>query len=161
MGTANATSAGWGNLGGGVTQIIMPLVFAAFVALGYSDYDRAGASRWSWPALVCFITGIAYYFVTQDLPDGNFKELRGRGVIRGRDETKDTRGTFLDRRARLRRVWACSSWSMQPCFGIELTINNIAALYYIDNFGLGLKTAGPGRRPLRPDEHLRANHRRA
>ena len=28
------------------------------------------------------------------------------------------------------------------CFGIELTINNIAALYYKDYFGLSLKTAG-------------------
>ena len=28
------------------------------------------------------------------------------------------------------------------CFGVELTINNIAALYYIDFFGLGLKSAG-------------------
>ena len=28
------------------------------------------------------------------------------------------------------------------CFGIELTINNIAALYFMDYFDLGLKTAG-------------------
>ena len=28
------------------------------------------------------------------------------------------------------------------CFGIELTINNIAAIYYMDYFDLGLKTAG-------------------
>ena len=37
VGTANATSAGWGNLGGGVTQMVMPLIFAAFVGLGYSS----------------------------------------------------------------------------------------------------------------------------
>ena len=34
VGTANATAAGWGNLGGGVTQIAMPLVFTAFMRFG-------------------------------------------------------------------------------------------------------------------------------
>ena len=30
VGTANAAAAGWGNLGGGVTQMVMPLLFAGF-----------------------------------------------------------------------------------------------------------------------------------
>src|SRR6478736_815652 len=37
VGTANATVAGWGNLGGGITQMVMPLIFAAFVGLGYAS----------------------------------------------------------------------------------------------------------------------------
>ena len=32
VGTANATTAGWGNLGGGVTQMVMPLIFTAVLA---------------------------------------------------------------------------------------------------------------------------------
>ena len=100
VGTANATSAGWGNLGGGVTQMVMPLVFAAFVGLGYTDVVSWRLSMVVAGA-VCFVTGIAYYLFTQDLPDGNFRELRERGEIPQRSKTK---GTFW-LAARDRRVW--------------------------------------------------------
>ena len=136
VGTANATSAGWGNLGGGVTQMVMPLVFAGFVGLGYLDTESWRLSMIVAGA-VCFVTGIAYFFFTQDLPDGNFKELRERGEIQSKEKT---RGTFWVA-AKDKRVWALF-FIYGACFGIELTINNIAALYYIDNFDLGLKTAG-------------------
>ena len=39
------------------------------------------------------------------------------------------------------RVWALFI-IYAVCFGVELTINNIAALYYHDRFGLDVKTAG-------------------
>ncbi len=135
VGTANATSAGWGNLGGGVTQMIMPLVFAAFVAFGLSD-----AASWRMAMVcagaVCFLVGVAYFFFTTDLPDGNFKELRAKGQL---PPTKK-RGSFK-LAAKDHRVWALFV-VYAACFGIELTINNIAALYYIDYFDLGIRTAG-------------------
>ncbi|MBT4790296.1 MAG: MFS transporter [Halobacteriovoraceae bacterium] len=136
VGTANATSAGWGNLGGGVTQMVMPLVFGTFIYLGFND-----ASSWRYSMLVagavCFLTGIAYYFLTTDLPDGNFKELREKGVYRSSAKVK---GTFV-LAMKDKRVWALFV-IYAACFGIELTINNIAALYFIDYFELTLKTAG-------------------
>ncbi len=136
VGTANATSAGWGNLGGGVTNMVMPLVFAAFVGLGYTN-----AASWRLSMVmagaVCFVTGIAYFFFTTDLPNGNFKELRASGEIAKEERGK---GTFL-MAARDYRVWALFM-VYAACFGIELTINNIAAIYYMDRFELGLKTAG-------------------
>jgi NNP family nitrate/nitrite transporter-like MFS transporter len=136
VGTANATSAGWGNLGGGVTQMVMPLVFAAFVGLGYTDVISWRLSMVVAGA-VCFVTGIAYYFFTQDLPNGNFSDLRASGEMQGRDKS---RGTFW-LAAKDKRVWALFL-IYGACFGIELTINNVAALYYTDKFGLGLKSAG-------------------
>lgn len=136
VGTANATSAGWGNLGGGVTQMVMPLVFAVFVGLGYTE-----ALSWRLSMVVagavCFLTGIAYFLFTRDLPDGNFEELRARGEM---DGSAKTRGTFLVA-ARDPRVWVLFL-IYGACFGVELTINNIAALYFTDYFDLGLRTAG-------------------
>ena len=136
VGTANATSAGWGNLGGGVTQMIMPLVFAGFVALGWSDAMSWRLSMFSAGA-VCMVVGVAYFFITTDLPDGNFAQLREKGEHASAEKTS---GSFL-LAVQDPRVWALF-FIYAACFGIELTINNIAAIYYMDYFGLGLKTAG-------------------
>ena len=136
VGTANATTAGWGNLGGGVTQMVMPLLFAALMALGAGTF-------WSWrlamfiAGVVCLLTGIAYYRFTQDAPDGNFKALREAGKL---PDAKQVNGSFLTA-CRDVRVWALFV-AYGACFGIELTVLNIAAIYFMDYFGLGLAAAG-------------------
>lgn len=136
VGTANATAAGWGNLGGGVTQMAMPLLFSAFVSLG------AGA-WWGWrmamfvPGLMMLIAGIAYYKLTRDTIDGDFAELRARGEMPGRAAAT---GAFAAA-CRDPRVWALFVL-YGACFGMELTIDNIAALYFTDYFHLGLTAAG-------------------
>ena len=129
VGTANATTAGWGNLGGGVTQIVMPLVFAFLVV----TCGLSTAIGWRLCMLlagvVCALAGIAYYFLTQDTPEGNFKELRAAGKL----SKKSAQGTFLEA-CRDHRVWALFI-VYGACFGVELTINNIAVLYFVDYFG--------------------------
>ncbi len=136
VGTANATTAGWGNLGGGVTQMVMPLVFAAFVAAGFLE-EAAWRLSMLVAGAVCMLTGIAYFFVTTDLPDGNFKELRAKGEL---VSAKKTKGTFW-LAAKDRRVWALFL-VYAACFGVELTINGMAARYFFMEFDLGIKTAG-------------------
>ncbi|MBD3675116.1 MAG: MFS transporter [Planctomycetaceae bacterium] len=129
VGTANATTAGWGNLGGGVTQLVMPLVFAFFVGtLGFSS-ELGWRTSMFIAGIMCALTGLAYFFMTQDAPDGNFKELREKGLM---PEKKSVNGTFLEA-CRDRRVWALFV-IYGACFGIELTINNVAALYFVDYF---------------------------
>jgi NNP family nitrate/nitrite transporter-like MFS transporter len=128
VGTANATTAGWGNLGGGVTQLVMPLLFALVVGtLGFSE-----AAGWRLSmfvvGLMCAVVGVAYYFLTQDTPDGNFRELRAAGKLTARPE----RGMFLEA-CRDRRVWALFI-TYGCCFGIEITIENIIVLYLLDYF---------------------------
>ena len=136
VGTANAVTAGWGNLGGGVTQMAMPLLFGGILSLGFSSW-------WSWrlamviPGIALFLTGIAYHFLTQDTPDGDFQELRDKGLLGARSKAN---GAFLEA-CRDRRVWALAVL-YGACFGMELTIDNVAALYFADYFHLSLKAAG-------------------
>ena len=136
VGTANATSAGWGNLGGGVTQMVMPLFLTGFIALGFSEF-------WAWrlsmviPGILMFGTGFLYYFGTRDTMEGDFEELRKAGRM---ESSKSANGAFLEA-VKDKRVWALFV-IYGACFGIELTINNVASLYFMDNFGVGLKTAG-------------------
>ncbi len=139
VGTANATTAGWGNLGGGVTQMVMPLVFAGFVALGYTD-----ASAWRLamvvPGFAMLGMAFVYWFCTQDYPEGNLRELSSSDPVRFGNRKAEGNGAF---RAALRdyRVWGLFL-IYGATFGVELTINNIAAIYYMDHFDLNLRAAG-------------------
>jgi NNP family nitrate/nitrite transporter-like MFS transporter len=145
VGTANATSAGWGNLGGGVTQLVMPLLFAFFVG----TIGLATATSWRLSMLavgiLCALTGVAYYFFTPDTPEGNYRELQAAGKL---PPKKVAAGAFWEA-CRDRRVWALFL-IYGACFGIELTIDNIAVLYFLDYFeyfkeldpAVALKTAG-------------------
>ena len=137
VGTANATSAGWGNLGGGVTQFAMPMVFSMFV-VGFGFSDAVG---WRLSMMVVggviFVVGIAYYFLTQDAPEGNYKELREQGKLPPKKSvTADYFKAMTDY-----RVWILFL-IYGACFGIELTVNNVAALYFYDYFDLSLVAAG-------------------
>ncbi len=136
VGTANAAAAGWGNLGGGVTQMTMPLLFAAFLSLGSGTW-------WGWrlamfvPGVAMLLCGVAYYALTQDTPDGNFSALRASGQLSPRSAA----GRNFGQAARDPRVWAL--FVLYACsFGMELTIDNIAVLYFADYFHLALTAAG-------------------
>ena len=136
VGTANATTAGWGNLGGGVTQMAMPLVLTGVLMFGVGE-TLGWRLAMVVPGVALFLVGIAYFFLTQDAPLGNYKELRAKGLM---PQASQVRGSFLAA-AKDYRVWVLFI-IYGACFGVELTINNIAALYYFDRFGLDLKTAG-------------------
>lgn len=145
VGTANATAAGWGNLGGGVTQFMMPLLFAGLIA----TFGMTAATSWRVAmvvvGLLCALTGVAYYFLTLDTPQGNYRDLRANGRMPAVQEANGAFGEAL----RDRRVWALFL-IYGACFGVELTIDNIAVLYFLDSFdyfkqldqGEALRTAG-------------------
>ncbi len=137
VGTANATSAGWGNLGGGVTQLVMPIIFSALVFIGMHEF-LAWRVAMVIPGVALFMMGIFYYFLTQDAPQGNYKELRNQGLI---EKTHPMDFSAFFKVMGDYRVWALFVL-YGACFGVELTINNVAAIYFFDYFSLDLKTAG-------------------
>jgi NNP family nitrate/nitrite transporter-like MFS transporter len=138
VGTANATTAGWGNLGGGVTQMVMPLIFAGFVAAGYTSSEAWRISMVI-PGVALLVMAFVYYFCTQDTPEGNISDLRTTDPTY-KAKAGDAAGSFWQA-CRDHRVWVLFL-VYGACFGIEITIDNIAALYFIDNFDLGIKEAG-------------------
>lgn len=138
VGTANAAAAGWGNAGGGATQAIMPLILGAIIMFGVEQ-----AMGWRIallvPGIMMVIVGILYWKLTQDSPQGNFKELREQGIEAGNIKKGGT--AILMQAARNYRVWVLFT-AYAACFGIEIFIHNIAAMYYVDHFNMGLKEAG-------------------
>jgi NNP family nitrate/nitrite transporter-like MFS transporter len=68
IGTANATSAGWGNFGGGCANFFMPLLFFHFV----NDYGVAENVAWRIcmliPACGYLVMAAIYWFFTVDRP---------------------------------------------------------------------------------------------
>jgi NNP family nitrate/nitrite transporter-like MFS transporter len=127
VGTANAITAGWGNLGGGVTQWFMPLLFGAIAGFGVDKFIGWRLAMIV-PGVLMFLTGIAYYWLTEDTPDGQpFAPRLGAQAF------WEAAGDY--------RVWLLFLL-YGACFGVEITVDNVAALYFKDSFRLTLKLAG-------------------
>ncbi|KAG8464517.1 hypothetical protein KFE25_009889 [Diacronema lutheri] len=133
VGTANATSAGWGNLGGGFTQVFMPWVLSWFIVFGF---DLAWRLAVLVPAVLLFFVGIALYLTSDDVPEGTYKALYASGERKKQNGWKVFLAAAIDP-----RVWLLFI-VYGGCFGTELTMNNVLASYFFDYFGLSLQTAG-------------------
>ncbi|WDF77649.1 MFS transporter [Mucilaginibacter sp. AW1-7] len=130
-GTANAVTGGWGNLGGGVTNMVMPLIFAAIVGAGYT---KAEAWRYAMivPGALMLIMAFIYYKFTKDTPNGNYDEI-GHTKANSSKTDWSILGDW--------RVWALTlSYAM--CFGMEITFDNVASLHFVDTFHLSQSSAG-------------------
>ena len=138
VGTANAAAAGWGNAGGGAAQALMPLLLGAVVMLGVSE-----ALSWRValvvPGVLMIVMAFVYWRHTQDCPDGNYDDLRKAGTL----PEGSGKGGWASFAAGCRnhRAWLLFV-TYGACFGIEIFIHNIAAVYYVEHYGLSLGAAG-------------------
>eukprot|EP00605_Chrysophyceae_sp_TOSAG23-4_P002047 GSChrysophyteH1.ASY1.ANO1.2268.1 assembled CDS len=136
IGTATATVGGWGNLGGGVTQIFMVVMWN--LLRKDTDDEIAWRTVFVIPAGLVVCLAIALWLCTQDTPLGDqipayLEKSRRLSVTRSAEVQMS--------------VWSNSgAWILfihyAMCFGVELTVNNVAATYFNEKFDLSTTSAG-------------------
>ncbi|CAB4392017.1 unnamed protein product [Rhizophagus irregularis] len=79
VGCANALVGGWGNMGAGVTYVLMPLIFEGLKSSGLSDHA-------SWrvamviPAGICFVMGLSCLLFSDDCPQGDWSKRKQQQI---------------------------------------------------------------------------------
>jgi NNP family nitrate/nitrite transporter-like MFS transporter len=87
------------------------------------------------PAFVAFMTGLIVLRTSEDCPEGNYKELKKTGRMPEISAAASFRKGAVNLNTWLLYIqYGC-------CFGVELTMNNAAASYFVDEFGLPTETA--------------------
>lgn len=141
-GTANAVAGGWGNLGGGITQLAMPVIMAMIVGFGYTK-PEAWRLAMIFPGVLMLIMAFVYYRYTKDTPNGNYRDRTGGPA--GPDEIQPSTQTgekvSFGKAVSDIRVWALAL-AYGCCFGMEITFDGVAALYFFDNFKMAETEAG-------------------
>lgn len=123
VGAANATAAGWGNLGGGVTNLVMPFIFLGMLSATDDDPNKAWRMCYIVPLCLHILGGCAV-LTGRDLPDGNYGELETSGAKQKTDSKVVVRTGVTNMNAWILTI------TYGFCFGVELTMNNVAALYF-------------------------------
>jgi NNP family nitrate/nitrite transporter-like MFS transporter len=156
-GTALSLTAGWGNLGGGISQVVMgSLLFPLFKIIyggdGYSqseydvfsdesvpDIDKPSDMSWrtilAIPGLMCLYVSYVCFRHADDTPKGNFRKRKNLGLMTQESVMKAFRRAAYDKNTWLMYIqYGC-------CFGVELTMTSAAALYFQEEFSQSTASA--------------------
>jgi NNP family nitrate/nitrite transporter-like MFS transporter len=107
----------------------------------FRDVIYDGNSEKAWrtvcvvPAFVAFMTGLIVLYTSEDCPEGNYKDLKKMGSMPEVSASASFRKGAVNLNTWLLYIqYGC-------CFGVELTMNNAAASYFVDEFALPTSTA--------------------
>jgi len=132
-GTANATAGGFGNAGGGAANVFMPLLASALTALGFCSSADSWRYAMIFPGIMLLVCAFLYHRYTQDSPQGDYKNLKDEII-------KTSKNTFLIA-AKDYRTWILTI-AYAACFGVEITVDNFAPIFFTDSFGATIAIAG-------------------
>jgi NNP family nitrate/nitrite transporter-like MFS transporter len=127
---------GWGNLGGGVTQILMgSIIFPILKDMYDGSAEKAWRTACVFPAVIGLITAVCVIKYTDDSPSGNYSKMK----------KQKTMGNVNVRKSFQKGANNANTWLLfvqyACCFGVEITMNNASALYFRDEFGLRTESA--------------------
>ena len=111
------------------------LLFPLFKIFYDDDSEKAWRTVCVVPSVVAFALGLAIYFISDDAPKGNYSELKLHGAMPEISAAASFRSGAINFNTWLLFIqYGCS-------FGVELTMNNAAALYFKDEFNQSTESA--------------------
>ena len=132
--TANGLAGGWGNLGAGVTQLLVGTALFPMFTQIFKNTANPEENAWRTvsiiPAIGSILTAVLIYKVSDDTPKGNYSELKQNGSFGNPSAFKSFwKGMYNFNTWILFIQYGC-------CFGVELTMNSAAAAYFHDRYRL-------------------------
>ncbi|XVE67888.1 hypothetical protein DITRI_Ditri09bG0024000 [Diplodiscus trichospermus] len=135
VGLANGVAAGWANMGAGLAQLVMPLLYSLVKSFNVPE-NTAWRVIFVVPAAFQALTAILVLVYGQDLPCGNYGDFK---KISSRPKENFIKVFFHG-------VLNYRGWILGLtygyCFGVEMTMDNVISQYFYYRFGVNLEVAG-------------------